>query len=506
MMKATLNEKPCVNTSDVSRRQFLGAVAASTVFAVPTIIPASVLGAAAPSKRFAVGLVGCGRIACGMDAPGLFANRDIATCVALSDVDASRMSAFYKMVRGKWKCGDLDRSRCYQDYRKLLDDPAIDAVMISTPDFWHARMAIEACLKGKDVYVQKPMAMSVEQGRAIVNAVKACGRVFHLGTQLRSEGIGALGAHHRQATEYVWDGRIGKVVRVEIGLPNDPKEPAWPIEEKVPSCLDWDLWLGPCSVKPYSRLRSFPRGTKKDPNGYTISPRPGWLTMDEYCMGMIAGHGSHDIDLAQWALGEQLSGPDRAKGTCVYPKRRLWDTHGNCDVSLTYDRDNGIHAAGCVVHVQNEPAVPHGIRYIGENGDWIYCAHGNGAVKVTTSDPSFGSGGGEGRRLKLLDASRPELIQGPVRKQAVRNTLSHHRAWFEAMKTRGETNVPVEVAQRSTTACILGYWAMKLGRELKWDPQAERFVNDAEADRTLSRPERGDYGVRPLLKELAARA
>ncbi|MCQ2393766.1 MAG: Gfo/Idh/MocA family oxidoreductase [Kiritimatiellae bacterium] len=491
--------------NDFSRRQFLAA-AASTVFAVPSIVPARVLGAEAPSKRFAVGIIGCGRIACGMDAPGLFANRDIATLVAISDVDTSRMDGFYQKVQKDWKGRDLARTRCYQDYRKLLDDPAIDAVMICTPDFWHARMAVEACLKGKDVYVQKPMAMSVEQGRAVATAVKACGRVFHLGTQLRSEGIGALGAHHRQATEYVWDGRIGKVVRVEIGLPNDPAEFKWPVEEPVPACLDWNLWQGPCAEKPYSRLRSFPRGTKKNPNAYVLSPRPGWLTVQEYCMGMIAGHGSHDLDLAQWALGEQLSGPNRVKGTCTYPKRRLWDVHGPCDITLTYDHDNGVHAAGCVVHVQNVPAVPHGIRYIGEKGDWIYCAHGNGTVKVTTSDPSFGATGGKGRRLKSLDASRPELVTGPVKKQAVRNTLSHHRAWFEAMKTRGETNVPVEVAHRSTTACVLSYWAMKLGRELIWDPKTEHFVNDAEAERTLSRPERGDYGIRPLLKDLAARA
>ncbi len=493
--------------SDISRRGFLKTAAASTVFAVPAIIPARVLGALAPSKRFAVGIIGCGRIANGMDAPGLFDSRDIATCVAISDVDRSRMDGFYRKVHSTWNCRDLARTRCYQDYRKLLADPSIDAVMISTPDFWHARMAVEACLRGKDVYVQKPMAMSVEQGRAVVDAVKKYGRVFHLGTQLRSEGRGALGAHHRQCAEYVWDGRIGKIVRVEVGLPNDPAEFNWPLEEPVPASLDWELWQGPCAVKPYSRLRSFPRGTKKDPaNGYTLVPRPGWLTVQEYCMGMIAGHGSHDLDLVQWSLGEQLSGPDRVKGTCVYPKRRLWDVHGACDITLTYDHDNGIHAAGCVVHVQNEPAVPHGIRYIGEKGEWIYCAHGNGAVKVTTADPSFGGGAtaGKGRRLKLLDASRPELVAGPVKKEAVRNALSHHRAWFEAMKTRGETNVPVEVAHRSTTVCCLSYWAMKLGRELKWNPKTEHFIDDAEAEKTLIRPERGDYGIHPLLKELKA--
>ena len=483
--------------SDSTRRGFLkSSGAALGALAFPSIIPASVLGAAAPSKRIAVGIIGCGRIAATMDAPGLFANRDLATCVALADPDLSRVTAFRELVRGKWACKDLADARCHQDYRQLIADPAVDAVMICTPEHWHARMLVEAAMAGKDVYVQKPMAMSVTEGRAIVDAVKKYGRVFHMGTQQRSEGPDWFGPQFRQAVEFVWDGRIGKVAKVEIGLPQDPDEYDWPTAEPIPEGFDWELWLGPAPYRPYSRLGSHARGTKADPkNGYDIDTRPGWLTIQDYCMGMITGWGSHHLDIAQWGLGEQLSGPDRIKGSCTYPRgRRLWDVHGPCDITLAYDRDNGIHTAGCEVRIVKEPDAPCGVRFIGENGEWIFCARGK---SVTASDPKTGS-----TEPKPLDASKPDLVVGHVAKQAVRNTKSHHRIWFESIATRRETNVPVEVAQRSTTACILAYWSMKLGRELKWNPATERFVNDAEADKTLVRAERGNWGLKPLLKYL----
>ena len=484
-----------------SRREFLSSAAMSaSALAFPSIVPARVLGAEAPSRRFAVGIIGCGRIAATMDAPGLFANRDLATCVAVSDPDTSRMKWFQKKVNGDWKCPDLAAARCYQDYRRLLADPAVDAVMICTPEHWHARMIVEACMNGKDVYVQKPMAMSVAEGRAIVDAVRKYKRVFHMGTQQRSEGACAFGPQFRKAVEYVWDGRIGKVAKVEIGLPQDPDEYDWPTEEPVPRGFDWDLWLGPSPYRPYSRLGTHPRGTTADPvDGYNIDIRPGWLTIQDYCMGMITGWGSHHVDIAQWGLGEQLSGPDRVKGSCTYPEgRRLWNVHGPCDITLTYDRSNEIHTAGCALRILKVPDAPCGVRFVGENGDWIFCARDAGDA-ATAADPQSGA------VAKPFDASRPALIEGEVKRQAVRNAEEHHRPWFKAMADRTETNVPVEVAQRSTTCCILSYWAMKLGRELRWNPKAERFIGDDAANLTLTRPERGDWGLRPLLGELYRR-
>ena len=171
-----------------SRRSFLKTGAAAGVAGVfPAIIPARVLGAQAPSRRIQVGIIGCGRIAGGMDIPGVWHNQDLATIVALSDCDTKRMRAT-KVKTEKLFDNDLPDLKLYQDYRELLADKSVDAVMICTPDFWHAQQCVEAAMAGKDVYVQKPLALTVYESRCIAEVMKKTGRVFHLGTQQRSEG------------------------------------------------------------------------------------------------------------------------------------------------------------------------------------------------------------------------------------------------------------------------------------------------------------------------------
>jgi len=469
--------------AQVTRRGFLKAgITAGIAFGFPTIIPARVLGQQAPSKKTQVGVIGCGRIAGGMDIPGMWQNQDLATIVALSDCDAKRMRTTRQKTNALFE-GDLPALKLYPDYHELLADKSIDAVLICTPDFWYAQQAIEAALAGKDVYVQKPLAMTVYESRAIVEVMKKTGRIFHIGTQQRSEGKSTFGPQFRKAAEYVFNGRLGRIKTIEVGLPQDPAEPAdWPLKQPVPPTFNYDCWQGYTPLAPYSELRSHPQG-KGDEADFG---RPGWMVMQPYSMGMIANWGAHHIDIAQWALGMENSGPVKIRGKADFPKRRLWNAHGKLDVKMEY-------ANGTVLHVADESVYPNGVRFVGERG-WIFC--GRGSVKTMSNDP----GGGKHGYWRPLESSAPALITGEVAHKLARNPQTHHRVWLESIRTRQPTNTTPEGAHRTTTACILAYTAMNLKRPLTWDPAAERFVGDDAANATLSRPERAPYGVRNALK------
>jgi myo-inositol 2-dehydrogenase / D-chiro-inositol 1-dehydrogenase len=472
-----------MSVHSISRRQFIqtGALT-SAMLGFPTIIPSRVLGAEAPSKKIQVGIIGCGRIANGMDIPGVWQNQDLASIVAFADPDLRRC----KYTQEKTKVlmnGDMPTSTCYQDYRGLLADPAVDAVMICTPDHWHAQLCVEAALAKKDIYVQKPLALSIAESRIITDIVQKTGRVFHLGTQQRSEGKSTFGAQFRKAAEYVRDGRIGKVKRVEIGLPRDPKEPEiFELSQPIPETFNYDLWLGCAPQAPYCEMRTHRQG-----EGDKVDfGRPGWMTIQDYCMGMISGWGSHHLDIALWALGVGQT-QVQVTGKASFPKRRLWDVHGELDVTYTY-------ANGLKIHIGDESRFPNGIRFVGEEG-WIFC--GRGSVKTTISDP--GAGGKHGY-WRPLEASKKSIIEGEVKEPLTRNPSNHHRVFFDSIKTRQPTNTPIQSAHESTTTCILGFMAMNLKRPLNWDPKAEKFINDDKANEALSRPERAPYGAQNALK------
>jgi myo-inositol 2-dehydrogenase/D-chiro-inositol 1-dehydrogenase len=467
----------------ISRRQFIQTgVLTSVIVGFPTIIPSRVLGAEAPSKKIQVGIIGCGRIANGMDIPGVWQNQDLATIVAFSDPDIRRMKATQKKTQVLLN-GDLPTTTCYQDYKALLADPAVDAVMICTPDHWHAQHCVEAALAKKDIYVQKPLALSIAESRLIADIVKKTGVVFHLGTQQRSEGKGTFGSQFRKAAEYVRDGRIGRIKYVEIGLPQDPSEPKdLPLSQPIPETFNYDLWLGCAPDAPYCELRTHRQG-----EGDNVEfGRPGWLTIQNYCMGMISGWGSHHIDIALWALGLAQT-PVQVTGKADFPKRRLWDVHGKLDI--TYKYSNGVK-----MQIGDDSRYPNGIRFVGEEG-WIFC--GRGSVKTTISDP--GAGGKHGY-WRPLEASKKSIIEGEVKEPLTRNPSNHHRVFFDSIRTRQPTNTPVESAHESTTTCILGFMAMNLKRPLNWDPKTEKFINDDKANEALSRPERSPYGARNALK------
>jgi myo-inositol 2-dehydrogenase/D-chiro-inositol 1-dehydrogenase len=473
-----------MNKHPISRRTFIHAgLLSGAALGFPTIIPSRVLGAEAPSKKIQVGIIGCGRIAGGMDIPGVWQNQDLATLVAFSDPDIKRIKATQKKSKELFN-GDMPETKCYQDYKELLADPAVDAVMICTPDHWHAQLCIDAALAKKDIYVQKPMAMSIAESRMIADVVKKSGRVFHLGTQQRSEGKSTFGAQFRKAAEYVRNGRLGRIKRVEIGLPQDPQEPAdLPLSQPIPETFNYDLWLGCAPQAPYCELRTHRQG-----EGDNVDfGRPGWLTIQDYCMGMISGWGSHHMDIALWALNIGQT-PVVVSGKADFPKRRLWDVHGKLNLQYKY-------ANGTILNIADDKLYPNGIRFVGEEG-WIFCSRGS--VKATISDP--GAGGKHGY-WRPLEASNKKLIEGEVDHPLTRNNSNHHRVWFDSIRSRQPTNTPIESAHESTVTCILGNMAMNLKRPLTWDPKAEKFTNDDAANVALSRPERAPYGACNALKK-----
>lgn len=481
-LKIEYTDGGAVGSTRMKRRSFLKGGLALGACTFPTIIPARVLGQEVPSKKIQVGIIGCGRIANSMDIHGVWHNRDLARIVALSDCDAKRLNATRLSVAQRFG-SQVDDIKVYADYRALLADPTVDAVMLCTPEHWHAQQCVEAAFAGKDVYVQKPLAMSIYESHTIAAAMEGQKRVFHIGTQQRSEGVGTFGKQFRQAAEFVRSGRLGRLQRIEIGLPSDPPESKKaPLAQPVPSTLNYDRWLGATPAEVYSELRTHPQG-KDDQVNYG---RPGWMVIQNYSMGMIANWGAHHIDIAQWAMGVEAV-PVAIEGHAEYPPRRLWDAHGRLDVSLRYSN-------GALMHIANEDTYPNGVRFIGENG-WIFCSRGS--AKATIADPGVG---GKHGRWRPLEYSHADLVAGEPEVVLARNAFNHHRAWFEGILARKTTMISPHEACSSSVACVLAYNAMCLGRPLRWNAAKGRYRGDREANAMLARPERAPYGLQRTIK------
>jgi predicted dehydrogenase len=455
----------------IDRRAFLatagkGVVAASVAGGFPAIVPASVFGATSPSKRINVGAIGTGRISRGHDLPGIW-QYDTARIVAVCDLDRKRVEDARTLVNGyyaKQSGKPYDGVKTYTNYRELLADKDLDAVVISTPDHWHTLIAIDAVEAGKDVYLQKPASLTIAEGRALSDAVKRTGRIFQVGSQQRSA------AQFRYAAELVLNGRIGKLHTVEVGLPGDPSGEEEP-EMPVPASFNYDMWLGSTPVVYYTEKRVHPEV------GYD---RPGWLRCEQFGAGMITGWGAHHIDSAHWGMGTELTGPVEIWGSAEFPRKGLWDVHGAFKTEAVY-------ASGVKMIVSGE--FPNGIKFIGSEG-WIFVSRGN--ERVTASDPVA-----KLKDASALAASDPKIITsviGPREINLPRST-DHHGNWLESVQSRRPPIAPAEVAHRSCSACLLHHAAMKLKRKLYWDPAKEAFKNDDEANGLRSRPQRAPYTI-----------
>ncbi|HKO92845.1 MAG TPA: Gfo/Idh/MocA family oxidoreductase [Polyangiaceae bacterium] len=454
----------------VGRRVFLqAATGVVTSFGLSLALPARVRAAAPPpGARTRLGQIGCGRIARVHDLPGVLGS-GLADVVAVCDLDGKRAADARPLVEKLYQekgLGAAPALSVHRHYREILERSDIEAVVISTPDHWHAQLALAAVRAGKDVYLQKPFTMTHAEGVLVRDAVQKGGRILQVGSQQRSM------EQFRRAAELVRAGRIGAVRRVEIGLPIDPTQ-ADSAEMPVPANLDYDAWLGPTALMPYTETRVHPQG------GYD---RPGWLRNEAYCLGMITGWGSHHFDSLHWALDCELSGPSRVEGKGEFPKNKVWNVHGAYDVRLTYPK-------GVQVSVSDKH--PNGLKFIGDEG-WIWVTREG---QTTSSDPKV-----SGEPLPPLAASKPSLLDPSGVKVELPHSTSHHTNWLEAVRSRKAPLAPAAVAHRSASACIVSWVAMKLGRPLTWDAQAERFVKDKEANAFLSRAERAPFGATRLVK------
>ena len=453
----------------MKRREFLkrSALMGLGIITAPTIVPSSVFGKNAPSNRINIGAIGCGRISRTHDMPGVW-KYDNVRIVAVSDVDRRRLDDAKKLVENYYtkKSGKpYSGVNTYEDYRQLLADSDIDAVLISTPDHWHAKQAIDAVYAGKDVYLQKPASLTIEEGRKMSNAVNATGRILQIGSQQRSM------EQFRRACELVRNGRIGKLLSIEVRLPGDPAG-GDPTPMPVPTGLNYDMWLGQTPSVPYTVDRVHPQ------QGYG---RPGWLRCEQFGAGMITGWGAHHFDIAHWAMGKEYSGPIEITATAQFPSSGLWNVHGDFQSEMLYD--NGVVVKGMV----DGPGKPNGVLFSGTEG-WIFVSRGR--YRASASDPvSDASSGGP------LAASDPRILGSVIGEHEVHLYKSddQHGNWLECIRTRSLNIAPAEVAHRACTACLLQHIAMKLGRKLHWDPRTERFRNDDEANSMLSRPQRAPY-------------
>jgi predicted dehydrogenase len=457
--------------SKITRRSFLSksaqtAVASSLALTgFPTIVPASVFGKHAPSNRINIGAIGTGRISRGHDMPGVW-KFDHAQIMAVCDLDSKRAEDAKKLVNEYYatKTGKpFDGVKVYNDYRELLKNKDVDAVLISTPDHWHSLIGIDAVEAGKDVYLQKPTSLTIADGRALSNAVQKSKRILQIGSQQRSS------PQFRYAAELVRNGRIGQLKTVYVGLPGDPSGDEEP-EMPIPPNLNYDMWLGSTPNVYYTEKRVHPQADYS---------RPGWLRCEQFGAGMITGWGSHHIDSAHWGMGTELTGPIEISGWAEFPKSGLWDVHGKFQTE-------GLYANGVKMIVNNE--FPNGIKFEGTEG-WIFVTRGD--YRATSSDPVSKDG------TKPLEASDPKILTSVIGPNEIHlyESSDHHGNWLESIQTRKQPIAPVEVGHRACSTCLLHHIVMKLKRKVYWDPAKERFKNDDEANSMLARAQRKPYVI-----------
>jgi predicted dehydrogenase len=456
----------------MKRRDFLknSLVTTGGLMGIPLILTGHSYGQTNKNSKINIGQIGFGRIAQAHDLPDTI-KHDMCRVVAVADLDSKRaqdgkkwIEDYYAKKTGQARHVDV---KVYTDYRQMLEDKSIDAVIISTPDHWHAQPAMEAALAGKDIYLQKPTSLTIAEGRQMADCIKKTGRIFQIGSQQRSANPWP---QFKRVCELVRNGKIGQLKNIEIGLPGDPSGPEEP-EMPVPPNLNYEMWLGSTPMVYYTEKRVHPQ------NDYG---RPGWLRCEQFGAGMITGWGAHHLDTAHWAMGTEFTGPIEVEGTAQFPTSGLWDVHGDFDVHAKY-------ANGVTMHIGGTN--PNGIKFEGTEG-WIFVSRGSG--QATKSDPV--SGNPNDAPLLVSDARLLEAVIGPndVR---LYESADQHLNWLECIVSRKETIAPAEVAHRSCSACLLSHIAMKLQKKLRWDPEKERFIDDEQANSRLARPQRKPYGT-----------
>jgi predicted dehydrogenase len=434
---------------------------------MPLMIPASAFGlgrAIPPSERITLGLIGCGSHGAGWNLPQIFRCPD-AQVVAVCDVDTARREAAKAQVEahyGQTLAGEYRGCTAYGDFRDLIARDDIDAVANCTPDHWHTIPAIMAARAGKDVICEKPLTLTVEEGRVLSDTVTRMGRVFQTASENRSIDT------YIRLCELVRNGRIGTLQHIDVTLPSGNESRGDNFDDRdaqpIPEGFDYDMWLGQAPWAPYVPARC--HGSFR------------WNL--DYSGGRLTDWGAHLIDLAQWGNDTEATGPVEVEGTGKFPPREeLFNTA--CEFSIDYRYANGV--------TMNVSSKEPGIRFIGSDG-WAGFDGWRAPLEASSEE--------------ILNAELgPDDVQlyrpGEIVKREDGGKGGEYRNFLDCIKSRHACYAPAETGHRTITIAHIGNLAMLLGRKLQWDPTAERFVNDPAADSMLSRPQREPWTLRMAL-------
>ncbi len=425
------------------RRSFLKTMLAAG--AAPWFIPAHVLGAGGqttPSNKLTVGVIGVG--AQGHGDMQSFLTQDDVRVTALCDVNRRNLDRARKTIATAY---GKDEVKTFADFRELNADPSIDIVLMALPVHWHSIPSLDAILHGKHIFHEKPMALSFEEGRRVRAAVKKKGVVFQFGTQQRSD------LKFRWACELALNGRLGKIKEIQVCAPGGKPGPAY-ATQPVPDYVDWDRWVGP------ARATAFHVEKLKRDNHENIAA---------FSLGMISCWGIHHLDIAQWGNGADATGPNRIVGSGEFAKEGDHDAVQKWQVRYEY-----AGRAPLVFAHEGTPGFDHGIKFIGES-DTVHVKRG------TITSPNE----------NLLRDPQNKYDTMPI---TLPISVHHTRNFLDAIRHKRRAICDVETALRSDTLCQLGLIAVQQGRELRWDPSAERFLNNDAANAALQpRAPRGDW-------------
>ncbi len=440
-----------MNTSSASkqfsRRQFLATTALAV--AAPTILSSCAAPAArrpAASGRITMGMIGCGWQ--GGSNMGGFLNHANCQVVAVCDLDRNHLNEAVTTVNAHYKNQDC---KAYHDYRELLARPDIDAVMLATPDHWHALVAVEAARQGKDIYGEKPLARTIAEQQAMVKAVQKSKCIWQTGSWQRSE------KHFHYAAEIVRNGLIGKIKRVEVGLPSGHSDFARTKDKnqvtEPPAELDYDFWCGPSQKLPYieARLHKNWRWNYNTGGGQLLD----WI--------------GHHCDIAHWGMDCDNSGPLEIEGKGEFPPRdAVWNACTRYRLTAKYPNDIEMVIAG------GHSDIRGGTKWIGTDG-WVWVNRNN-----------------------AFEASNPEWedtrsLPAELRKVKLYESRDHFGNFLDCVISRKPTVTPVEVAHHSAIPGHLGLIAMLTGRRIKWDATQEVIIGDADASKLLTREYRGPW-------------
>lgn len=458
-------------TVSVSRRQMLQTTA---LYATASLASSRVLGA---NEQLRVGIVGTG-----VRGKYLIANmppsaRVVALCdCSLEQIESTRNpEGSLKKPLSKFSATDAKACSIYQDYRQMFDREKLDAVVIAAPDHHHAQAMVLACQAGLDIYCEKPLAVTIAEGRAMVNAAKKYRRIVQVGSQQRTMEVNRVGC------EFIRDGGLGKVSLVQLrNFPSPMPYDGRFAEESIPKSLDWDLFCGPTPLQSYSKHLWM-----KDAYKLGYLTWRGWDLFRDYSGHLMTNWGAHSVDMVQCALGTDNTGPIE-----MWPEVELLEDFENQIDDRWHEKTPPL---GTLADKRRDRMrfCPVSMRYAGGT--------------VIRFDPTVTQTVFHGERGQLSMArnkylTEPDGLAPPIdlEEQARWKGEGHvarpHLAnWIDAVQTRGVPNAPIEVGHRTATICHLGNIVREVGRPLTWDPQAERFDNDDEANQLLSRPRRRGF-------------